>query len=283
MKLSLKYYLYFLFWFFGILLLLMNLSGEFVSLRSSDLDRDYSDDLTITEDQIYEIVGQNVASRDLYIYNVNSAVYNGISHSAWAGDPDELNLRVPLNENFLLFLASYIYPRVWERYEFSNPQKAIERGIGLCGQKAIIITQLLANKGIETKVIGLDGHVVATSQVNLESNQWWVVDADYGVVIEHDIVEIENDPEIIRVYYSDAGYADHTIDALVEIYGKEGNYLPIGVSMTAYHPNRLYVEYIEYLAYIMKWLIPIVLMIPFMRDRYYHFKEASRSRITEES
>jgi hypothetical protein len=283
MKNSLKYYLYIFSWFLGLLLLLMNLSGEFVSLRSSDLDRNYSDDLTISEDQIYEVVGQNFASRDLYIYNVNSAVYKGISHSAWAGDPDELNLRVPFNENYLLFLASYIYPRVWERYEFSNPQKAIERGIGICSQKAIITTRLLANNGIETKVIGLDGHVVATSKVDLESNQWWIVDADYGVVIEHDIVEIEKDPEIIRVYYRDAGYANHTIDALVEIYGKEGNYVPSGVSMTAYHPNRLYVEYFEYLAYIMKWLIPIVFIIPFMRNRYYHFKELCRSRITEKS
>ena len=50
-------------------------------------------------------------------------------------------------------------------------------------------------------MVSLAGHMVATAQVDEKSDEWWILDADFGVVIEHNIDEIEQQPEIISSFY----------------------------------------------------------------------------------
>ena len=50
---------------------------------------------------------------------------------------------IPIYENYLLFIASYRYPDEYLKYEFVDYRKAIERGIGLCSQQAIIVSEIL--------------------------------------------------------------------------------------------------------------------------------------------
>ena len=49
-------------------------------------------------------------------------------------------LRIPFWENYLLYIASYIDPEEYLKYEFYDYRRAIERGVGLCSQQAIIVS-----------------------------------------------------------------------------------------------------------------------------------------------
>ena len=171
---------------------------------------------------------------------------------------DKYNMRVPLTENYFLYTASWIYPSAFRKYEFYNYKKAIERGIGLCSQHAIIVSEVLKKKGIESKIVELDGHVVVMALIDKVSKHWWVLDADYGVVIPHDIGEIESDPSIVGDFYSDAGYDKNNVSSLIRIYGQVGNRVSSGVNE---YDSLKY--YIEIAAYLMKWVFPLLLRVVF--------------------
>ncbi len=156
---------------------------------------------------------------------MNDAVYRGVVHY-WpeTGEAvDRYRLRVPVYENYLLYLASYIRPDYFEKYEFVSARKALERGIGLCSQQAMAVRGAMKRNGVPARIVLLSGHVVVTAEV--DRGEWWVLDPDYGVVIPKSISEIERDPEIIRPYYRAKGYGDRIIDELAAIYGPEGNRL----------------------------------------------------------
>jgi hypothetical protein len=50
----------------------------------------------------------------------------------------------------------------YERYHFSNPYNSIERGIGICGDASILMSQMLEKNGIEADILTFPGHVVVT-------------------------------------------------------------------------------------------------------------------------
>ena len=50
-------------------------------------------------------------------------------------------------------------------YELSNYRRALERGIGQCGQQAMTVIGFLQEQGFETAFVYLNGHVVATAEV----------------------------------------------------------------------------------------------------------------------
>ena len=79
-------------------------------------------------------------------------------------------------------------------------------------QAKLLHKKLLKEKNINSKIVGLDGHVVATAQVDKMQNQWWVLDSDYGVIIPHNLREIEHNPKLISTYYSQAGYDKNKIN-----------------------------------------------------------------------
>ena len=138
--------------------------------------------------------------------------------------------------------------------------RAVERGVGLCSQQAIIVEELLRKNGIPAAIVGLSGHVVVRAQVDPDRRRWWVLDADYGVVIPEDLATLERNPATIRQSYSRAGYSEEKILALMKIYGAAGN----TVHGTAWdYSRRKYV--IEEASYVLIWLIPFLMIAPSMR------------------
>jgi hypothetical protein len=103
-------------------------------------------------------------------------------------------------------------------------------------------------------MVTLDGHVVAEVQLSKTPNVWWVLDADYGVVVEHDIKTIESEPDLIKLPYLQAGYDEKIVNKLVDIYGPQGNY-----EIT----DRSYCR-VEGKFYQLKWIAPLALMMPWV-------------------
>ncbi|HEX8633839.1 MAG TPA: hypothetical protein VF703_06780 [Pyrinomonadaceae bacterium] len=190
---------------------------------------------------------------------MNEAVNKGIAYYWEDEGVEKYNLRVPVHENYLLFLAGHVFPRYYRKYEFADQYKNLERGVGICSLHATVIAALLADHGVDSKVILLDQHVVAMARVGDAPDGWWVVDADLGVVVKHDIGEIEDKTDLIKPYYLERGYSQEYVDWLARVYGKEGNVVFAGAQ--AYLPWQL--RYLEDVSYILKWVIPIMLIAPF--------------------
>ena len=247
----------------GVTIIGVNIIGFFLPLRNPDIYREKSDDISLTAEQLLEIVSKRDSSDEDFILKVNRAVNQGMAHYWRKEGIDKYYLRIPVYENYLLFCASFIYPRFFERYQFCDYKKAIKRGVGLCSQHAIIVSEILEENDIDTKVIDLGSHVVLSAQVNKLKDVWYVLDPDIGVVIKHSLEEIEENPELIRGFYKCKEYLD--LDWYVNIYKKEGNL----VWDSAYeYLKELF--FIEYLSYIGKWIIPFLLCFPmlFMTRNY---------------
>lgn len=101
----------------------------------------------------------------------------------------------------------------------------------------------------------MGGHVVVS--VDGGQGNYWLLDPDYGVVIDKNIQEVENNPEIIKQYY--ANHNDETINSLVGIYGKENN--KMFSSAIEYCGDRYNYEKMSYL---LMWIIPLLLVLPFI-------------------
>lgn len=253
----------------GTVLLLLNISGLFLSLRNPDIYQEqkvsFFEDISLTAQEVYSnIAREEREPADRFVLRINDLINRGIAHY-WVDEGiEKYNLRIPVWENYLLYISSFIDPEHYKKYEFADYVKAIERGVGLCSQHAIIVTGILNANGIEAEMIGLSGHVVLRAKI--EEGSWYVADPDYGTVIPHDISEIEDNPEIIRPSYRNLRGLSHVndiepvIDNLVDIFGKEGNRI-CKDGIRGYTGSEKFNR--EYLSYIFIWIIPIIMLLPY--------------------
>jgi hypothetical protein len=245
----------------GLVLLLANCIGAVTPLRNPRIydepKRRHPSDVVLSADAVWQVIDSPIKSRQTYVRRVTQAVNQGVVNYWDSEGIDEYHLRVPFCENYILFLASHVWPEEFEKYEFMDYRRALRRGVGLCSEQAIILAGALESRGIPTRIIGLGGHVVAAAQVDPEADQWWLLDADFGVVIPLARKEIEEDPTVIRPYYCNRGYLDEEIGPLVEIFGKEDNVRFDDVSQ--YSPRKYA---FEKATYFLVWIIPIALMAP---------------------
>jgi hypothetical protein len=243
---------------FGFCLLIINIIGLFISLRNESIYQEKAG-INLTEKELYQRINGTVTNKKEYITNLNKAVHKGIAHYWRDEGINKYNLRIPFYENYLLFIASYLSPEEYLKYEFYDYRRAIERGVGLCSQQAIIVSEILLEKRIPSFIIGLSGHVVLRAQVDADRDEWWVLDPDYGVAVPHDIEIIENNPKIIRSFYAQAGYKQKTIASLGKIYEKkEGYVVRSEQGARGYRIKRYRAEHIFYL---LKWIIPCVFIV----------------------
>jgi hypothetical protein len=242
----------------------INISGLFISLRNPEIYEEpgnyYRKDIILTQDQLMSIIDNaTTESRRALVIELTDAVNKGIAHYWKDKGIEKYNLRVPFYENYLLFLSGYINPEIFRKYEFTNYKKAIERGVGECSQQAIILCEVLRQKNIEAVIIGLHGHVVVMALIDEIAGQWWILDPDYGVVVEHVINEIEENPKIIRNYYCGKGLKNSAIRYLINVYRRPGNQIYRGAA------DYLKTNYrFEFISYVLIWLIPAVMLVPFV-------------------
>lgn len=250
----------------GATLIIINIFGLFMSLRNDNIYSDkrtyFKEDITLSYDEVKSLIKRKRNETNIaYAVRVNKAVNKGIAHYWNQEDVMLYNLRVPIWENYFLYLAQFIFPGRYRMYEFFNYHKALERGIGLCSQQSMIVSSILNKNGIGSDIINLEGHVVVRAEV--ENDVFYTLDPDYGIVIPYDIRAIENNTDIVKPYYDrikpDIRDRDENISKkMKKIYEKEGNVI-FYERVSAYGPQKYY---IELFAYYTKWILPLLVMLP---------------------
>ena len=235
----------------------LNIYGEFVSLRNPKVNEGiiHFNKLRIPQEspeQVFRQIdkSQNESNQE-YAYRLTDLVYSATVHK-WEDVTDytEYNHQVPPQENYLLWALSYLNPTTYRFYEFCDPYKAIERGVMICSQATQVMVQLWKKTGLDARNIVLDGHVVAEAQVDRKKDIWWILDADFGVVLEHDMNFLQEHPEGIVEKYVNAGYDLSIAKRIAAFYGKEGNYIQSNTGICRVEVNL----------YKWKWYLPIGLL-----------------------
>jgi hypothetical protein len=247
--------------FAGVLLLGFNLTGLFKTLRNPELKTEktpYKDDLTLTFPEAKKSWDRKPdESEKDYALRATMLVNHVMAHYWKDEGIKRYNLRVPVWENYILCFASLINPDRYRKYEFRNYKKAIERGVGICSQPSIALKGLLMANGIKADLWDIAGHVVVS--VTFSDSTGWILDPDYGKYVPYGIEQIEDNPELVRASYKDQNdvYAPwlkkhKTTDDMVKEYEKTGNHI--------YYMDDSF----ERFSYIAIWIIPFLLMFPFL-------------------
>jgi hypothetical protein len=247
------------FWI-GVLLLVLDIVGLFTSLRSDVIyvrprQKPWGPvpPATVVLAQINSYDGDKKS----YVQHLTRDISVGIRHYWLDEGIDEYHLRVPIQENYLLWLASFVRPDRYLKYEFSDYRKAVERGVGMCSQCVVIVAEVMKEKRIHSRIVSFGEHVVVMAEV--APDEWWVLDPDYGVTIPYSLSDIQTNPELVRKSYEDAGWAPQPIQNLMRIYGHDLPTIYHGDGAKTYHA-KLWIA--EKLCYIMIWVIPALLMLP---------------------
>jgi hypothetical protein len=207
----------------------LNVAGMIIPLRPPNLREMASNPRDLPVDIPRNLDRLSGESETSYVYRLNQLVHQGMVH--------HVHTRVPIWENYLLWL---LYPD----YQFYSPERALDRGYGLCSQQAFVVGTLLSRSGFQAKTVGLEGHVVLTV---FADNEWLVVDPDYGVVVPFGLEAAEKSPQLIRFYYR------HTpdVEKIVDFYtSPENNFL-----------SNTHVPDLENHRYLMAWIIPLNLLL----------------------
>ncbi len=246
----------------ALLLLGINFYGLFRTMRNPAIYseektlRNRINDITIKYPEIKKMLkrNENETNKDFGI-RINKVVNDGFIHYWKAEGIDKYHLRVPVWENWLLYLASYISPKKYKFYEFSNYKKNLERGVGLCSTHSTIVKGVLLDNGIKAELLDVGGHHVVV-RAELNDTTTYILDPDFGVVVPFDTLAITANPELVRAPYSNMAslyYSDakdpYTTDIMVNIFGKKKYVYSVD-------------NWFESFSYWAKWIIPFLLAFP---------------------
>ena len=204
---------------------------------------------------------QTIADEAARIHRIREIVTASTVHYYPAAKRDTA-FSIPVHENFLLWALAQSSPLLerfgfatLDPYEFLDGAKSWERGAGLCGELATVAIHLLERAGIKAGKAGLNGHVVALARTS--DGRHFVVDPDYGFVIEGSLNEVASRPEQVVAAASSSGHPLKTAHNLAKIYGPEGN-VEFWNGDRGYRPLGYWVERI---AYGLKWLLPVAFAV----------------------
>ncbi|MFH1373316.1 MAG: hypothetical protein ABII79_05955 [bacterium] len=256
-------------------LLCLNLYGSLHTLRNPTLYEErntlFQSDITLTPGELSDCCRRLADEPDsLYVKRVCKTVNKGIAHYWIRTESDPYHLDVPFWENYLL--ASYL--SLWPPevgYEFIDPAKALERGIGLCSQHVMAAVGILTANDIAAKPILLSGHMVA--EVRGDDGSWYVIDPDFDVVMPTDLQSIQGNVAAVIPYYESARLNPDSAKPaakaarLADVFGSEGNVIYESVADCWGEEAVL----LEQVCYFLKWSIPagiyVVLAIAAIRSK----------------
>ena len=242
-------------------LLVLNLYGLTGDIRMDQLDR-LDAALVRFENENYLSYDQSIAQLDSiesyestdFVVAATDLVHDSLTHIKWNRvDSRQFRQLIPAWDNYFLFLVGTFsgLPQ-FERYHFVSFRRSLERGIGICGDASMVLSQLLDRQGIENDIVSFRGHVI--NRATLDDGRTILLDADYGVIMDLDLETLTDDPATAVKYYMDEGYRDREANVLVRIYRT-----PFAVfeSVFDFMPKRFVFEYVSYA---MKWLLPLGLL-----------------------
>ena len=247
----------------------MNIVGCFTSLRNDDIynvkdkhwDIECPSGISLTEDKFHEeldkIFNNNTLNDSAKVTQTCDLVERGLVHYWFDEKRKEYNLTIPVYENYILWGMQFINPLMFEKYQMLDWRRTIERGVAICSQSAIAVSEILNENGIESQIVKLDGHVVSRAKVG--NNRFFIIDPDFGVTLPYDLDVIQNNVEIIRPFYEAKVCDASDMRRLIDVYNPAGNKIVKNAA--------IYMEgYGTFgnIAYWLIWIIPIILMFPFV-------------------
>lgn len=247
----------------GLVLLGINIFGLFKTMRNPAVYaeektiRNRINDITIKYPEILDqLIRKDYESNIDFAVRINKVVNDGFIHYWKKAGIEKYHMRVPVWENYLLYAASYIKPKSYHTYEFSNYKKNLERGVGLCSTHSTIVKGVLLENGIKAELMDVGGHHVVV-RAELNDTAIYILDPDFGIVVPNDTAAISANPELVRapyknmaaLYYTDAK-DPYTTETMVDIFGKK---------LRIYSVDNWF----EYFSYWAIWVIPFLLMLPY--------------------
>jgi hypothetical protein len=241
------------------LLMLINIYGLFQTLRPPSFEehqlRFKSNDISLTHQEFLDAIHKaDDESNVEYANRLTTTVAQGMAHIHWEKyQPEKFNQTVPIWENYILyFMGKLRVTPEYVRYHFSNPYKSIERGIGICGDASMLMSQMLEKYNIPNKIVTIPGHVMVQAEF-AEGKP--LFDPDFGVTLPKSADYYGKNPEHINTAYSDAGHSIHDDNFIINGFKKKHAYWN-GIK---HFITKKY--YFEKVAYVMKWLLPVLMFI----------------------
>lgn len=251
----------------GLFLLSANIFGLF---QNFSFDRSRNPQVAIRA--VNELLNDKTISDEMFVRKINSLVHENIAHY-WPTDPTE-SLRIPFAQNYLLYMTSFIKPSIYRNYEYCSYTRAIHRGVGLCSETAIIVTDILEHKGIESHMLYFNGHVATIAKIPDKGEGYWLyLDAYYNVIIPTDFDSLNKNPDLIRPYYEAVGLGKEDINLLVSFMRDTPNTM-FQRGVTGYTDCNWKKITVRKVTDIVKWVLPILLMTPTIR--YWWHKKNSK-------
>lgn len=242
----------------SVLVLSINISGFFLELRPKNITSENlrfgEQDVRLSPDEFKAAVIRQGNESDIeYSKRLTEVIADGTAHIHWEKyEPNKFNQLVPIWENWILHvMGRYSGIPEFERYHFSSPFKSMERGIGICGDASMVMTQLLERNGIQASMLTFPGHVVVTAKID---NETLIFDPDFGVVIPASVEKLNSNVFLAKGLYASAGYTDADEAFFQSTYNQ-----PYEVWDGPEHFIRKK-YYFEKFAYAAKWGIPIVML-----------------------
>jgi hypothetical protein len=238
---------------------LLNIFGQFKTLR-------YSDFMTTPESLFRfgreeplpykEALGEisrltQIDDRLTYAHEATKLVSKSLAHLEWNKlDPLKAYQTVPLWENPVLYLLGrYSGLPYYQRYNFTDYRRTLERGFGICGDASVVLSQLLDKKQIKHQIVAFDEHVLVEIEID---HKRYVLDPDFGVVAESSLKELADSPELIVNHYSNAGFPETDGRLLARILARRSYTYN---SVYDFVPKRYLLERISYWLF---WYGPVL-------------------------
>lgn len=243
----------------GITLTIINLYGLSQDIRVKNFNNKYlrfsNDQPTAFAQSISDTKRLPHESDVQFASRMTQVVAEGLSHIEWFDfPPEQFNQLIPIWENyFLYFMGKFSGIPEFERYHYANYKRSLKRGIGLCGDASMTLSQILDIHQIKNKILTFPGHVVVWA--TFASGEEYVLDPDFGVVVPYSSRELAVNSARIAELYLQAGYTQGDFNFFNSMYSKEfGKWHGVQHFITKKY-------YFEMISYWLKWPLPIGMII----------------------
>ncbi len=239
----------------GTTLICINIYGLFQSIEPKALDSSHvyfkGGNHLSYESSLSNLQKQAHDSDASFADRANKTISNRIVHIHWFKyDMSLLHQLIPIWENyFLYFLGRVLAIPEFQRYHYADYKRSLKRGVGVCGDKAMVLSQALNIAQIENVIISFARHVVV--EARHQDGSTLVYDPDFGLCIPFPILEINKSPDLIRLSYEQKEIQSEVIDDLIAIYASRYRIW----KDTRHFITKRY--WFEKLSYSLKWLLPV--------------------------
>lgn len=164
----------------GVLLLLVNITGVLVpDMRAIDnMKRKNDSHLSYGEtvDAFDALAGQ-VSDAPAFFTSVNKIVHDRMTNPAADWVEQTTAMRVRLTDNWLIYGLSFYDTRL-AYYQHLDADRALARGIGMCGEQAIAVARLIERAGFDSGIVGTGSHITAWARTG--DGALYILDPDFG-------------------------------------------------------------------------------------------------------